>query len=108
MELLSFLLRRFKPRGNKRKNKSRLRARPVSRPVYRTDWQYIGGYSYTKSDMRRVPRWVRRAMTDMDLSTAAIEREFFELRGKVYRYRVFASGQGATNVNIYRRRRRGR
>ena len=70
-------------------------------------WMRIGGYNYTSSDMGGVPDWVRSAVSNMSMSSAASDGQFYELKGTNFRYRIVPRGHGAPIVDIYRRPRDG-
>ncbi len=67
-------------------------------------WGRIGGYDYFKCDLSRVPDWVVKNLSKLDLHGAS-SRNFFQLVGRNYRYIVAPSGQGAPIVDIYRKKR---
>ena len=68
------------------------------------DWEHIGHESYSGRDMSQVPDWVIASLSKLDLHHAA-SRSFYQLVGRNYRYIVAPSGQGATNLDIYRKKR---
>ena len=57
-----------------------------------------------QSDLSRVPDWVVKSLSKLDLHHAA-SVSFFQLVGRNYRYIVAPSGQGAAMVDIYRKKR---
>ena len=67
-------------------------------------WEHIGGYDYFKCDLSRVPDWVVKSLSKLDLHHAA-SISFFQLVGRNYRYIVSPSAQGAAIVEIYRKKR---
>ena len=67
-------------------------------------WEHIGGYDYFKSDLSRVPDWLVKSLSKLDLHHAA-SISFFQLVGRNYRYIVAPSAQGAAIVEIYRKKR---
>lgn len=75
-------------------------------------WEYVGEYgnNFPQNNMGRVPPWVQKAMRAMDMSRIECEWEdkvhpFYALKGRHYRYRIFAyHGQG-TQVVVYRKSR---
>ena len=79
------------------------------------NWQWIGGYggghgfSFKDSDMKSVPKWVHkellRLIEEYGLWDAVNKDEYYELTGKVYRYRIvrFTVEQGKSAFRIYRR-----
>lgn len=68
------------------------------------DWEHIGHESCSGRDMSQVPDWVIASLSKLDLHHAA-SRSFYQLVGRNYRYIVAPSGQGVTNLDIYRKKR---
>ena len=71
------------------------------------DWELIGGWNawdIRKYDMSRVPKWVQDTLPSLDLHHAPASY-VYELVGRNYRYIVSTSGQGATEILIFRKAR---
>ena len=68
-------------------------------------WELIGGWSgwdSQKYETSRVPQWVQDALPSLDLHHAPASH-VYELVGRNYRYIVSASGQGATEILVFRK-----
>ncbi len=72
-------------------------------------WEQIGrwnAWDSQKYDMSRVPKWVVDTLPNLDLHHAPASH-VYELVGRNYRYIVSASGQGATDILVFRKLRKG-
>ena len=70
-------------------------------------WELIGewnAWDSGKFDISRVPKWVQDTLPSLDLHHAPASN-VYELVGRNYRYIVSASGQGATEILIFRKAR---
>lgn len=70
-------------------------------------WELIGGWNAwdsQKYDMSRVPQWVQDTLPSLDIHHAPASY-VYELVGHNYRYIISATGQGATEILIFRKSR---
>ena len=70
-------------------------------------WELLGGWNAwdsQKYDMSQVPKWVIDALHNLDIQHAP-GSHVYELVGRNYRYIISASGQGATEILVYRKAR---
>ena len=59
------------------------------------DWEHLA--------WEKVPSWIRKSMKNMDFHSMANDGYYHELKGKNYRYKVVASGQGASSIDVFRK-----
>ena len=71
------------------------------------NWQQIGGWDYTHSDLTQVPKWVQDRLSELMGMWKTSDREHsYVLVGRNYRYSIAFAGQGAAMCHIGRRPRR--
>ena len=72
------------------------------------DWEPIGGWMMgSRKNLDKVPRWVRKAIRDVESKNtwSFLVGQEFTVRGRRYEYRFAWSGQGGDYFGVSRRKR---
>ena len=77
----------------------------------KSDWEYIGGWSYSDDNLERVPKWLIKEVRKIDmhqLSHDWVNGKYIVIYGRTFKYSIIAEGQGGPIVSISRKRRSGK